>query len=242
MLYPIWFLVVTLAYFVKGTAGFGNSPIHTGLMAFFLNNADLTPVDFVLTFPANIALTVKHRKQLVPRLWVPGALITMLAVIPGVLLLKNMDGRVLKVLFGVVIALLGADMLRKKPTGSKAPPQWAVLALTAVSGTINGLFGIGVLLAAVMGRVIPDSRTFKANISAIFTAGNLVMLPVYLLTGLLTRDVVLRALSLYPAMALGLFLGIRFAGRLKEETVRKCTAVLLIACGLFLTLGNLSIR
>ena len=239
MLYPVWFLVVILAYFVKGTAGFGNTPVHTGLMAFFLNNADLTPVDFVLTAPANVIMTVKHRKHLVPGLWIPGALITMLAVIPGVLLLKNMDSRVLKVLFGFVIILLGADMLRKKGPGRKAPPKWAVLTLTGVSGVINGLFGIGVLLAAVMGRVIEDSKTFKANISAIFTAGNVVMLPVYLLTGLMTREVVLRALSLYPAMLLGLFLGIRFAGRLKEETVRRCTAVLLVACGLFLVIGNL---
>ena len=239
MLYPIWFLVVTLGYFVKGTAGFGNSPIHTGLMAFFMNNADLTPIDYVLTAPANIALTVRHRKYLIPKLWIPGALITMAASVPGVLLLKNMDGRVLKVLFGIVIALLGADMLRKKDAGRQPPPRWAVLVLTAVSGTVNGLFGIGVLLAAVMGRVIPDSPAFKANISAIFSAGSIAMLPVYLLTGLLTRDVFLRALSLYPAMALGLFLGIRFAGRLKEETIRKCTAVLLIACGLFLAGGNL---
>ena len=239
MLYPLWFLVVTLGYFVKGTAGFGNSPIHTGLMAFFMNNADLTPVDYVLTAPANIALTVRHRKYLIPKLWIPGALITMAASVPGVLLLKNMDGRALKVLFGIVIALLGADMLRSKDPGRRPPPRWAVLTLTAVSGTVNGLFGIGVLLAAVMGRVIEDTRAFKANISAIFSAGSIAMLPVYLLTGLLTKDVFLRALSLYPAMALGLFLGIRFAGRLKEETVRKCAAVLLIACGIFLTAGNL---
>ena len=114
-----------------------------------------------------------------------------------------------------------------------------MLALTGVSGVINGLFGIGVLLAAVMGRVIPDSRTLKANMSAIFTAGNLVMLPVYLLTGLLTKDVLLRALSLYPAMGLGLFLGIRFAGKVREQTVRRCAAVLLVVCGVLLVIGNI---
>ena len=238
-LYIIWFLVVTLGYFVKGAAGFGNSPIHTGCMAFFLNNADLTPVDYVLTVPANVALTIKHRKHLIPGLWIPGALVTMIAVIPGALLLKNMDSRALKAVFGVVIVLLGADMLRKKSGETKAPPRWAVLAMTGLSGVINGLFGIGVLLAAVMGRVIPDSQTLKANISAIFTAGNLTILPVYLMTGLLTKDVFLRALSLYPAMAIGLFLGIRFAGRLKETTLRRCTAILLIACGIFLTAGSL---
>ena len=73
----------------------------------------------------------------------------------------------------------------------------------------------------------------------IFTAGNLVMLFVYGMTGLLTGEVFRRALTLYPAMGIGLFLGIRFAGRLSEKAVRRAAAVLLIFCGLTLVIGNI---
>ena len=111
---------------------------------------------------------------------------------------------------------------------------------------ITTLFRLGMNISSTR-AILRNGATLGENaagqvinaFSTLITAGNVVMLPVYLLTGLLTKEVFLRALSLYPAMILGLFLGIRFAGRLKEETVRKCAAVLLIACGLFLTAGNL---
>lgn len=238
-LYLVWFAVVTAAYFVKGVAGFGNSPIHTGVMALFKNNADLTPVDFLLTMPANIVLTIRHRAYLKKEYWLPGCIVTMICVVPGGLLLANMDKGALKAVFGVVIVALGADMLRRKPAGRKPPSTGIVLLLTALSGVVNGLFGIGVLLAAALGRVIEDTRVLKANMSLIFVAGNLVMLVVYGAEGLLTGEVIRRVLTLYPPMGLGLFLGIRCAGRLSERAVRLAAAVLLIFCGLALVIGNL---
>ena len=62
--YIMWFTVLVAAYFVWAIAGFGNSPIHTGVMALVKNNADLTPVDFVLTVPANAALLIQYRRYL----------------------------------------------------------------------------------------------------------------------------------------------------------------------------------
>ncbi len=239
MEYILWFIVIVAAYFVKAVAGFGNSPIHTGIMALSKNNADLTPVDFVLTVPANVTLLIKYRKYLDKKLWVPGAVITALTAVPGALLLKNTDSRTLKVVCGVVILLLGVDMLARRKDGGDPPPEWLTLTLIAVSGVINSLFGIGVLLAAVMGRVIHDTKVLKANITAMFVTGNVVTLIMYIATGLLTGDVLLRAFSLYPAMGLGLWAGFRCVGRLREQTVRACTAVVLIFCGAMLIAGNI---
>ena len=238
MLYVVWFVTVFAAYFVKGLAGFGNTPIHTGVMALMMNNADLTPVDFVLTVPANVTLTLRYRRHLKTRLFLPAALISMAAMIPGAYLLKNTDSRSLKILFGFVIILLGADMLRRKTEG-KAPPMWLYLILTAVSGLISGLFGIGVLMAATMGRVIRDPEALKANLSAVFVADNAMQAILYIMHGLLTWPVAMRAFTMYPAMLLGLFAGIKCAGKLNERTVRFCAAVLLCVCGVFLIVGNI---
>ena len=237
--YILWFTVLVAAYFVKAIAGFGNSPIHTGVMALVKNNADLTPVDFVLTVPANVALLIKYRRYLDKRLWVPGALITALAAVPGALLLKNTDSQSLKVICGFVILLLGVDMLVRRSGSGTPPRRWLVMTLVAVSGVINSLFGIGVLLAAVMGRVIRDTRVLKANITAMFVTGNMVTLVMYIATGLLTKDVLLRSFSLYPAMGLGLWAGFHCVGKLREQTVRTCAAVVLVFCGIMLVAGNI---
>ena len=51
--------------------------------------------------------------------------------------------------------------------------------------------------------------------------------------------VALTALSLVPAMGLGLFAGVKSAGKLSEKTVRRCTAVVLMVCGALLAAGNM---
>ncbi|MBR6705604.1 MAG: sulfite exporter TauE/SafE family protein [Clostridia bacterium] len=238
-IFLVWSAAAFAAYFVKGLAGFGNTPVHTGLMAFFRTNAELTPVDYILTLPANAAILFRYRKYLRREIWLPGALVTAAAVVPGAILLKETDSGVLKVIFGFVILLAGADMLRSRSAGRPAPGKAVSLVLTAVSGLVSGMFGIGLLLAAVMGRTVRDSRELKANLTAVFVADNIGRGIMYGVTGLLTLRSAQTALCLVPAMGLGLFVGVKSAGRFSEKTVRRCTAVVLMACGVLLAAGNI---
>ena len=238
----IWHAVVFAAYFVKGLAGFGNSLIHTGVMAFFLDNAVITPVDLVLTSPANVALTMKHRAYLNKRLWIPAALVTVAALAPGALLLKNLDSRLIKLLFGALVILLGLDMLcpAKQSAESKSKGQRALTwGMVVLSGVISGMFGVGALLAAAMGRMTGDSRSLKANLSAAFVADNVGRIIIYILTGLLTLPRFLQALQLFPAMGAGLFLGILCAGKLSEKAARLCVVAVLVASGVMLIINNM---
>ena len=238
-LYLVWSAAAFAAYFVKGLAGFGNTPVHTGLMAFFRTNAELTPVDYALTLPANIAILSRYRAYLRKEIWLPGALVTLAAVVPGAIILKEADSGVLKAVFGFVILLAGADMLRSRSEIRPAPGRAVRLTLTALSGLVSGMFGIGLLLAAVMGRTVRDSRELKANLTAVFMADNIGRGIMYCVTGLLTPQAALTALSLVPAMGLGLFVGVKSAGKLSEKTVRRCTAVVLMVCGALLAAGNM---
>ena len=49
-----WFIVATLAaFFIKGLCGFANTLIFQSILSFSVNNADISPVEFVLGFPGN---------------------------------------------------------------------------------------------------------------------------------------------------------------------------------------------
>lgn len=238
----IWQAAVFAAYFIKGLAGFGNSLVHAGVMAFFLDNAVITPVDLILTAPANGLLLWNHRARLERRIWLPVALVSSAFLIPGALLLRNMDGRVVKLIFGVVVIALSLDMLRDRPQRQTAPSRGekALLwALVTASGILSGMFGVGALVAAVMGRITKDSRAMKANISAVYVIDNVMRLIIYACTGLLTGERVLQALILVPAMGIGLFLGMRCAGRLSEHAVRLCIVCTLALSGLMLIVNNI---
>ncbi len=236
----LWFLAAFTAYLVKGLCGFANTLVFTTILSFGEANASISPVDLLLSFPANLVLTWKNRRRLAPKVWLPLAALVLLGSIPGALLLKNADVRSVKLVFGVVVIALGMEMITrerfKKPVRSSG---WVLAGIGLAAGVLSGLFGVGALLAAYISRVTDDSDSFKANISAVFIADNVFRLILYLTLGLLSLGTVKTALLLTPFALLGLFTGMKCGGHMNENSIRTITALLLILSGIGLVLKNI---
>ena len=163
-------------------------------------------------------------------------------LLPGALLLRHTDPRIVKLLFGPAVILLGLNMLRpaREAADVRSPGGRIVTwGLVVLAGIMSGMFGIGALTTAAMGRMTSDMKELKANLSAVFMADNACRLVIYAFTGILTREGLLRALQLTPAMALGLLLGMACAGRISEHAVRLCVVAVLVASGILLIVNNL---
>ena len=151
--------------------------------------------------------------------------------IPGALLLKNADVSNIKVIFGNVAVLFGLEMLfrdKKRVEGNPLSQSSPRSRLT-----------FGALLAVYVDRVTDSGSEFKANISAVFIADNTFRIILYSALHLLTFDTLKSALMLIPIAILGLFAGMKSSSLLKEKTVRRMMAVLLILSGVSLTLQNM---
>ena len=160
--------------------------------------------------------------------------------IPGAFLLKHVDARAIKVLFGVVVAALGAEMFSREYSKKRLRSSRIVLAIIGVTaGVLCGLFGVGALLAAYVSRVTEDGGSFKANISAVFIVDNTFRIVLYSALGLLTFDTLKTALLLLPFALAGLFLGMKCSSRMNESLVKKITSILLVLSGISLILKNL---
>lgn len=236
----LWFLAAAVAYFIKGLCGFANTLVFTSILSFGAVNANISPIDLLLGYPSNLILTWKNRKSLDPKVYLPLSALVLAGSIPGALLLKSVDARAIKIVFGVVVILLGLEMLSReysKRTLRSSRLMLAVIGVTA--GVLCGLFGVGALLAAYISRVTEGGDAFKANISAVFIVDNTFRMVLYSVLHLLTFQTVKTALLLIPFALLGLFLGMRSSRRLNEASVRKLTAVLLVLSGVSLILTNL---
>jgi len=236
----LWIIAAVAAYFIKGLCGFANTLVFTTILSFGTSNASISPIDLLLGYPTNLILTWKNRKSLDPKVYLPLAALVLAGSIPGAFLLKNVDVRAIKLVFGVVVIALGAEMLsreysKKRVCSSK--PLLAIIGVTA--GVLCGLFGVGALLAAYVSRVTGTDGSFKANISAVFIADNTFRIVLYSVLGLLTLDTVKMVLLLIPFALLGLFAGVRCSGRMNENLVRKLTSLLLVLSGISLILKNL---
>ena len=236
----LWIIAAAVSYFIKGLCGFANTLVFTSILSFGAANANISPIDLLLGCPANLILTWKNRKSLDPKVWLPLAALVLAGSIPGALLLKNVDARAIKLVFGIVVIALGVEMLSREYSGKKVKSSRLLLVIIGVAaGVLCGLFGVGALLAAYINRVTEDGSSFKANISAVFIVDNIFRMILYSVLGLLTLDTVRFALLLIPFALLGLFVGIKCSDHMDEKLVKKMTSVLLILSGISLILKNL---
>ena len=237
----LWMLAAAASYFIKGLCGFANTLVFTSILSFgSATNANISPVDLLVGYPANVIMTWNNRKKLSAGVWLPLAALVLAGSVPGALLLKHVDAGAIKVVFGVVIVLLGAEMLLRGRQQGKLRSSKLVLAVIGVlAGVLCGLFGVGALLAAYVSRVTDDQSGFKANISAVFVAENTFRIVLYSCLGLITLETLKTALILLPFALLGLWLGILSSKKLNDKTVGKLVALLLILSGISLVVKNL---
>jgi uncharacterized membrane protein YfcA len=112
----LWVIAAVAAYFIKGLCGFANTLVFTSILSFGVPNANISPIDLLLGYPTNLILTWKNRRSLDPKVYLPLAALVLAGSIPGAFLLKHVDARAVKVLFGVV-ALLAAYVSRVTEDG-----------------------------------------------------------------------------------------------------------------------------
>ncbi|WP_026660847.1 sulfite exporter TauE/SafE family protein [Butyrivibrio sp. AC2005] len=235
-----WIIATFAAFFIKGLCGFANTLVFTTILGFGVNNVNISPVELVLGFPSNCILTWKNRKKLDARIYLPMILLVLLGSIPGAFLLKNVDARNIKIVFGVVVVLVGTEMMLKEYDRIHMKDSKIVLMIVGLlGGLMCGLFGVGVLMAACVSRVTNTSEEFKANLSVIFIVENIFRIIMYGTIGLITPDSLKLVVCLVPFMLAGVFAGMKSATVLNEKLVKKLVIVLLIISGLALIIKNL---
>lgn len=238
------FLAVFLSFFVKGITGFGNTLVMAPLFSFVIPNKTTTPIDLLMSVPTNAYLAWRERKAINPKIVIPLSLMLLAGVIPGTFLLKTGEDWLLKGFLGLVVIGIGIEMLTRK-TSRMEPGKGNAVFLTFIgilSGMLAGLYGISAPLVAYISRTTGNRSEFRANICCVFFIENVFRLAYYIISGILTKAILLKFLMLSPAVALGLYAGIRIDKKLTEDTVKKAMVYLLIASGAVLFINNVLIR
>ena len=236
-----WWIVATLcAFFIKGLCGFANTLVFTTILTFTNANVNISPVELLLGYPTNAILAWKERRSIQWRMCLPLIALVIAGSIPGALFLKNADTTIVKAIFGGVILVIGGEMLLREFRAKEAKQSRLLLAVIGVlSGLLCGLYGVGALLGAYMGRVTQDSRSFKGNICTVFLAETTFRIGLYSIWGILTADVLRQTALLLPFMLLGLWGGMYCAGKLNEKLVKKIVIVMLMVSGVALIFNSL---
>ena len=233
-------IAVFIAFVVKGITGFANTLVFGSMMSFSTNTINITPIDLILGFPSNMIIAWRERRNLSLKVILPLALMVIVGSIPGVFFLKLGNAEIIKVLFGIVVVLIGVETLLRESKDQKLhPSRKLLLGIGILSGILCGLFGIGALLVAYISRTTDNPGAFRGNICAVFLFDNVFRIMLYTYTGILTWQLLGATLWLFPVMLIGLGLGMTISRFIKEKVVKKIVVIALIISGIMLMINNI---
>ena len=238
----LWILAAFCAFFVKGLCGFANTLVFDTILGFGVNNVNISPVELILGYPANITLVYKNRKDINKNIVIPLIVVVILGSVPGAFVLRYVNANIVKMIFGVMVTLVGINMMYReyKPSSGKSHKVFDIV-IGILAGAMCGMFGVGVLLAAFVSRVTKTSAEFKANLSLVFIAENTFRLVTYILLGVMTFDSLIKAICLAPVMIISLWLGMKCGDILDEKLIKKLVIIFLIISGVAMIVNNMNI-
>lgn len=238
----IWIIAAFCAFFIKGLCGFANTLVFDTILGFGVNNVNISRVELVLGYPTNVILTYKNRKYIDKNIVIPLIIVVILGSLPGAFVLRYVNANIVKMIFGVMVTLVGIDMLYREYNSSTGNSHKVFnITIGILAGAMCGMFGVGVLVAAFVSRITRTSSEFKANLSMVFIAENTFRFISYIALGVMTFDSIKQAVILAPVMLISLFLGMKCGDVLNEKLVKKLVIIFLIISGVAMVVDNVGI-
>ena len=232
--------VVFAAFFLKGIAGFGNTLIVNGGLAFIRENRFITPIDTLLGLPVNIFMLVREWKYINFSIVIPLFLSVSAGIIPGIYLLDTVNDRILKSILAIVLLFISIDFFRTSKSVRNEFRYLKILIISTgfVSGILTGLYGIGVLVPAVLSKSGLNKRAFRGSLCFIFTAESILRITGYIYKGIINPDIFYNFLYLLPTAASAVLLSRIADRRVDDNMIRKIVVVVLIISAMMLLIKN----
>lgn len=237
--FVVFLLVVEFgAFFIKGIAGFGDALVSPPLLSLTeLTPTQIGPMNLLLNWPVNLYIAFKNRKSFSIKKTIPIIVFILIGQIPGIIYLKYASSWVLKAALGLVVLLIGIEMLTRKEPGKvkeKTKRSAVVMALVSlVTGFFAGLFGISILVVAYIERTgYIDKNQFRGQVCFVFFIENTARIILYVITGLYNADIF--KLSLIAAIGgfAGIIAGSKVDTKLSEVAVKRIIIIVFMCAGL----------
>ena len=229
-----------LGALVVGSAGFAFAIVVTGVWLYVLPPAQIVLLAAICATVLHILSVWQFRREIEFRLLWPFVLGGALGVPLGVLALQRLDAALFRHLFGAfMIAYSSYMLMRPRIPVVRLRPGIARIA-DGMVGWVSGVLGGFALLQGTLPTIWCSLRGWDKRKSRfiyqpyILITGVLVMLCVGTTSSFDKAELILPLAVAAPAMALGLWAGMRVFDRVSEERFRRLVLWLILASGISL--------
>jgi len=229
-------LIIVVAYFVRGIAGFGSGLIAIPLLAFMLPLSVAVPMIVLLDYLASASHGAKHREHIQWRDLLPLLPFSLTGVVLALYIFKSIDAALLRKSMGLFIILYAVYTLANIAPRNIGSRLWAIPA-GSLGGLIGTLFGTGGPFYAIYLKLRGlEKSEFRATFAMIFLMDGAGRLSGYLLSGFFHWGTLLLVAASLPVMIIGMYLGGHVHGNISQRTFQRGISLLLIGSGTALLL------
>ena len=239
MLFDILFVIILmLANIIQAITGFAGGPLAMPPCIALVGLSDAKAAITLIFLISTAVVTFMNIKLINPKKLAVMILFMVIGMIPGLWLYDKLPTKILMIVYGVIVVLIGFwKLFAKNGTEIKKPFNYIALIL---AGAMQGMFTSGgPFLALYATSAMKDKREFRATVSSVW-----VILNIYLCTNMYTKGmynghtVRLTLYSLIP-VGIGIVIGNLINKKIRQETFLKLVYILLILSGGTLLLNAL---
>lgn len=238
---PYWLFgaaIITVAYLVRGIAGFGSGLIAIPLLALYAPLTLVVPLVVFLDYIASASHGLKDRLHIRWSELLPMLPFSIVGVFAGIYLFKTVDALLLAHALGVFVIAYATYTLFFKDNDRPTSNFWAA-PVGLLGGLVGTLFGTGGPFYVVYLKHRGLSKTeFRATFATIFLLDGGARLLGYLGSGYFDRNWMIFVALALPIMGIGLFIGGHIHTRISARAFQVAISLLLIASGISLLLRH----
>lgn len=228
--------MISLAALTQSLTGFGSALVAMALLPAILGLRVAVPLVALVALSLELLLLIRYRRSVQFSVVRPLALGAVGGIPLGILMLRNLDERVVLAVLGLVITAYAIYSLIEfnPPRMSHAAWPYAFGFLAGLLGGAYNVSGPPVVVYGTCARWNPQQ--FKGNLQGFFIFSSLTVAISHAISGNFTEDVWQVFPLALAALCLGYVTGITLDRYLNPSVFRTCVFLLLLVMGVKLTL------
>jgi len=226
------FFIIFFSGVVHGLSGFGFALVAVPMLVLFIAPKTAIPIVLLFTVLVNIPVLLEARKWLDIKRFLPLIISAIVGMPLGTYLLIALPVNMLKLIIGFAVVPFSIALMfgfKKKIQNEKI----ATIPIGFVSGFLKAAISIGsppiVLFFSNQGM---QKQAFRANLVLYFLVLNIAALISYIVTGLISREVVQYTVFFLPAMLLGVLVGMALTKKINELFFRRIVLSIVTLSGI----------
>lgn len=221
MIWAAVFLGAVLGGLIQSITGFGAAVVMMTVLPYFFTMIAGPSISTSICFGLTITLAWKFRRHIKLSIMLLPTVFYGIMSIAAIRLLGGMDLRVLTILFGAFLMLLGTYFLTIAKNTKVRFTLPMTIAFSVLAGVTGGLFSIGGPIMAVYFLEVTDGREeYLGNMQSHFFINNVINMCARIVSGYYTLSLLPFTLLGIAGVVCGQKAGLKVGGRLNADRLR----------------------